>query len=37
MAFSRSELDVLLELAEKGIREIFALQDELLSDPPHAR
>ncbi len=34
MAFSRSELDVLLGLAEKGIREIFALQDELLSDPP---
>jgi ribonuclease PH len=37
IAFSRSELDVLLELAEKGISQIFALQDQLLSDPPAPR
>jgi ribonuclease PH len=37
IAFSRNELDALLGLAEVGIREIFALQDELLSDPPLPR
>jgi ribonuclease PH len=37
IAFSRSELDVLLGMAEKGIGEIFALQDELLSDQPSPR
>jgi len=37
MAFSRSELDALLELAERGIWEIFALQEELLAEPPSAR
>ena len=31
-AFTRSELDVLLGLAEKGISEIIALQDQLLAD-----
>jgi ribonuclease PH len=36
-AFSRGELDALLALAEKGIGEITALQDELLSDPPPPR
>ena len=34
--FSRSELDDLLGLAEAGIAEIFALQRELLADPPTA-
>ena len=36
-AFSRSELDDLLGLAESGINEIFALQREVLADPPPAR
>jgi ribonuclease PH len=36
-AFSRSELDDLLGLAEKGIVEIFALQREMLSVPPEPR
>jgi ribonuclease PH len=35
--FSRRELDQLLDLAEDGIREIFALQRELLAEPPVAR
>ena len=34
-AFSRGELDALLGLAEGGIAEIFALQREVLADPPH--
>jgi ribonuclease PH len=37
IAFSRNELDALLGLAEAGIRDIFALQDELLSEPPLPR
>jgi ribonuclease PH len=36
-AFSRSELDDLVALAEKGIVEIFALQREMLSVPPAPR
>ena len=35
--FSRSELDQLLELAEGGIRDIFALQREVLAEPPAPR
>ncbi len=35
--FSRSELDDLIGLAEKGIIEIFALQREMLSVPPEPR
>jgi ribonuclease PH len=36
-AFSRSELDSMLGLAELGISEIFDLQRELLAVPPPAR
>jgi ribonuclease PH len=36
-AFSRSELDSLLGLAESGIAEIFALQDEMVAEPPPFR
>ncbi len=36
-AFSRAELDSLLGLAEKGIREILTLQDALIADPPSPR
>jgi ribonuclease PH len=36
-AFSRSELDQLLGLAESGISQIFALQRELLAEPPAPR
>ena len=36
-AFSRSELDSLIDLAEKGITEIVALQEAVLADPPQAR
>ena len=36
-AFSRDELDQLLGLAEKGIREIFAMQDALVADAPAPR
>jgi ribonuclease PH len=35
--FSRSELDELLALAEKGITEIFELQRATLAEPPVAR
>ena len=35
--FSRSELDELLALAEKGITEIFELQRATLAEPPAAR
>jgi ribonuclease PH len=35
--FSRSELDELLALAEKGISEIFALQRATLAEPPVPR
>ena len=37
LAFTRGELDDLLALAELGIREIVALQGELLAEPPPAR
>ena len=37
VAFSRSELDDLLGLAESGITRIFALQREVLADPPPPR
>jgi ribonuclease PH len=37
MAFTRDELDQLLALAEGGIREIFALQAQLLALPPANR
>ena len=36
-AFSRSELDDLLAIAEKGIGEIFELQRQLLAVPPEPR
>lgn len=36
-AFSRSELDSLLGLAEGGIAELFAMQREMLSVPPSPR
>jgi ribonuclease PH len=36
-AFSRGELDDLLELAEGGISRIFALQRDVLAEPPPAR
>ena len=36
-AFSRSELDVLLELASGGVAEIMALQAEMVSVPPQPR
>jgi ribonuclease PH len=37
VAFSRSELNVLLDLAEGGLREIGELQREVLSTPPSPR
>jgi ribonuclease PH len=37
MAFSRSELDSLLGLAEHGIRELLAKQQEVLATPPAPR
>jgi ribonuclease PH len=37
LPFSRDELDALLELADAGIRDIFALQRELLAEPPTPR
>lgn len=37
VAFSRGELDDLLALAEAGISDIFALQRELLAEPPAPR
>ncbi len=37
VAFSRRELDDLLGLAESGIERIFALQRELLAEPPPPR
>ena len=37
VAFSRSELDSLIDLAEKGITEIVALQEAVLADPPAPR
>jgi len=35
--FSRAEADAMLDLAEKGIREILAIQAEVLAEPPHPR
>ena len=35
--FSRSELDSLVDLAEKGISEILAMQEAVLADPPVSR
>jgi ribonuclease PH len=35
--FSRTELDTLLELAEGGLTEIFALQEEFVGEPPPPR
>jgi ribonuclease PH len=37
VAFSRGELDALLELASGGIAEIMSLQAQLLADPPAPR
>ena len=37
LPFSRTELDALLELAEGGLAEIFALMDEFVADPPLRR
>ena len=37
MAFTRGELDQLLDLATGGLAEIVALQDELLAEPPSPR
>jgi ribonuclease PH len=36
-AFTRNELDSLLMLAEGGIKEIMALQEEMTSEPPARR
>ena len=36
-AFTRGELDGMLGLAEKGIGEIIALQQEMVAEPPPAR
>ena len=36
-AFSRSDLDSMLALAEAGIARIFALQQAVLDVPPEAR
>jgi ribonuclease PH len=36
-AFSRGELDMLLELASSGVSEIMALQREMVSVPPRPR
>ncbi len=37
MSFSRAELDQLLGLAEGGISQLFALQRELIAEPPSPR
>jgi len=37
MAFSRSQLDALLGLAETGLAEIGDLQELTIADPPAAR
>ena len=37
LPFTRDELDALLDLAEAGIGEIFALQREVLAEPPAPR
>jgi len=35
--YSRTELDTMLDLAQKGIAEIIELQEKLLAEPPAAR
>jgi ribonuclease PH len=37
LAFTRDELDALLKLAELGISEIAAAQQEMVAEPPAAR
>ncbi|MEI8001711.1 MAG: ribonuclease PH [Actinomycetes bacterium] len=37
LPFTRGELDALLALAEQGIEEVFALQREVLAEPPAPR
>jgi hypothetical protein len=37
VAFSRGELDALLELAADGIADIMGYQAQLLADPPAPR
>jgi ribonuclease PH len=37
LAFTREELDALLKLAELGIREIIAAQQEMVAEPPAPR
>jgi ribonuclease PH len=37
MPFTRNELDGLVDLAEKGIGELFSLQRDLLAEPPTLR
>src|SRR4029077_20919154 len=37
IAFTRDELDALLALAESGISEIVAAQEEMVSEPPAPR
>ena len=37
VAFSRAQLDELLDLAESGIQRIMAMQDAYLADPPEPR
>ena len=36
LAFTRDELDALLKLAELGIAEIVAAQQEMVAEPPRA-
>jgi ribonuclease PH len=36
-AFSRSELDELLNLADRGIEQIFEMQREMIAVPPEPR
>jgi ribonuclease PH len=37
MAFSRSELDVMLGLAEKGIASLLEAQQAVIAEPPRPR
>jgi ribonuclease PH len=37
LAFTRDDLDSLLKLAEDGITEIIAAQQEMVAEPPGAR
>jgi ribonuclease PH len=36
-AFTRGELDQMLALAEKGIGDLMALQEEMVAEPPAFR